>query len=195
MEPAAENSEPAPTAFPAAASRVVSRFSSNREIAVVQADYLALANDLEQAQALAASLEIQLSGKTNELARFKVIWERTQSDLAKLSNDLDALRKERHALANEAQRGAAYQHRYERLKAEHDELSAQVGRLESELARERAAHTQSRAELDTLHRRPNDGELRATLIALRAKIDAALGADSAGQGLDGADHIEIHFDA
>ncbi|HYR57814.1 MAG TPA: hypothetical protein VEO95_04255, partial [Chthoniobacteraceae bacterium] len=59
------------------------KFSTNREIAVVQADYMALANDLEQAQALASSLEIQLSGKTNELARFKAIWERTQSDLVK----------------------------------------------------------------------------------------------------------------
>lgn len=162
--------------------------SSNREIAVVQADYLALANDLEQAQSLASALELQLSGKTNELARFKVIWERTQADLLKFSQDLDTMRKERHALANDAQRGYAFKHKFEKLEVAHEELTKKVERLESELARERSAHMQSRAELEqaqklrevaapvsrSVTRGTDDPELRGAIEALRKQLDRVL---------------------
>jgi hypothetical protein len=158
---------------------------------VVQADYLALANDLEQAQALASTLEIQLSGKTNELARFKLIWERTQADLAKFEHDLDTMRKERHSLANDAQRAYAYEHKFEKLRAVHEELTAKADRLESELVRERAAHVQTRAELEALRETPGvrpggngaaplAGDLRRTLELLREQLDRVLGQPAGG---------------
>jgi len=176
------------------------KISSNREIAIVQADYLALANDLEQAQALSSTFEMELSGKTNELARFKLIWERTQNDLAKFERDIEGLRKERHALANEAQRAQAYEFKYQRVQAAYDELATRLERLESELVREREAHIQTRAQLDALPKggvRRNDPRLRQTLEELRATIDRALAGEpgKAAPALEPpkAEHIEIEF--
>ena len=176
------------------------KISSNREIAIVQADYLALANDLEQAQALSSTLEMELSGKTNELARFKLIWERTQNDLAKFERDIEGLRKERHALANAAQRAQAYEFKYQRVQAAYDELATRLERLESELVREREAHIQTRAQLDALPKggvRRNDPRLRQTLEELRATIDRALAGEpgKAAPALEPpkAEHIEIEF--
>ena len=185
------------------------KFSSNREIAVVQADYLALSNDLEQAQSLASSLELQLSGKTNELARFKLIWERTQTDLAKFAQDLETMRKERHTLANELQRAAAFEHKFEKLKAAHEELTARATRLESELVRERSAHVQSRIEVEELHAKwsgqpdglaggnPRDPALRRALEALRAQLDRVLSEPPVGGPAKPAapEHIAIEFGA
>jgi chromosome segregation ATPase len=176
------------------------KISSNREIAIVQADYLALANDLEQAQALASSLEMELSGKTNELARFKVIWERTQGDLTKFERDMEALRQERHILANEAQRGRAFELKFQKAQAAIDELTAKVERLSGELTREREAHEQSRALLTTVQKdggRRDDLRLRQTLEELRAQIDRALSrtGDPVGTPAEPpkAEHIEIEF--
>lgn len=190
--------------------------SSNREIAVVQADYLALANDLEQAQALASSLEIQLSGKTNELARFKLIWERTQADLLKFEQDLDKLRKERHALANDLQRAYAFEHKYEKVKASHEELLAKCARLEAELSGERTAHVKSREELADLRDEfaarlaklgagvpAPDPALRQSLLALRTQLDRVLTGGAGGAGGAAApaarpaatERIDIEFDA
>lgn len=187
------------------------RISSNREVAVVQADYLALANDLEQAQSLASALEMQLSGKTNELAQFKVIWERTQADLVKFAQDLDTMRKERHALANDAQRGYAYELKLQKLQVVHDELIKKADRLESELVRERASHMQSRVELEQLQaqreaarpvaRGGTDPELRAALEALRTQLDRVLGGGGGGAGpvrpaaKAAPEHIDIEFGA
>ncbi len=181
------------------------RISSNRDVAKVQADYLALANDLEQAQALTSTLEIQLSGKSNELARFKAIWERTQADLVKFANDLETMRKERHGLANEAQRGYAFEHKLNKLQAAHEELTARAERLEAELMRERAGHVETRAELERLKDKSapvgntRDPELRQALETLRAQLDRVLGAPPAAassqRGLKTAasERIDIEF--
>ena len=169
-----------------AAVQTGGKFSTNRNVAIVQADYLALANDLEQAQALSADLEIQLSGKTNELARFKAIWEKAQADLSKFASDLDTMRKERHALANEVQRGYAFEHKATKLQASHDELTERAERLEAELIRERAAHVEDRVELQKLREdttpargsapgNPRDAALRHALETLRAQLDRVLG--------------------
>lgn len=181
---------------------------------MVQADYLALANDLEQAQALASSLEIQLSGKTNELARFKSVWERAQADLVKFERDLDTMRRERHALANEVQKAYAVGHNYEKLKATHAELTARAEALEAELAGERKAHAQTRADLESalalVMAAPRaaagggarDSELRRMLEAIRVQIDLALGGSSHGGSAHvrtlpnpASEHIDIEFGA
>lgn len=185
-------------------------FSTNRNVAIVQADYLALANDLEQAHALSTDLEVQLSGKTNELARFKAIWEKAQADLAKFAADLDAVRKERHALANEVQRGYAFEHKLTKLQASHDELTERAERLETELIRERAAHLEDRAELEKLRGKstpdvgstpgnPRDPALRHVLETIRAQLDRVLGpgSDAAGNPIRpktaAAARIDIEF--
>lgn len=188
MDIPAQSSEspiPQPVSVDPLSPRVGGRLSSNRDIAVVQADYMALANDLAQAQSLAASLEIELSGKTNELANFKHVWERTQADLAKLERDIEELRKERHALANQAQRGQAYEYQFEKQKKLNTELQAKVGNLETELSAERAAHASARLELADLKEllpvspstgeaAPASAELRELLFNLKAKLDQVL---------------------
>jgi chromosome segregation ATPase len=161
--------------------RTGAKISTNHDIAVVQADYLALANDLEQAQALATALEMQLSGKTNELAQFKLIWERTQADLAKFDHDLTTMRKERHALANELQTAYAYQHKFERLKIVNEDLQARADRLEAELIAEQTSHAQTLQELELERANPSimsvnplAPDLREGLESLRDQLDRVL---------------------
>jgi len=193
---------------PPVGNRAGTKISSNRDIAVVQADYLALANDLEQAQALASTLELELSGKTNELARFKLIWERTQSDLVKFEHDLDVMRKERHSLANEVQKAYAIEHKYERLKFAYEDATAKVERLEADLLQERAAHQKTRQELEAASKSPgrppagaNDSLLRENLEALRDEIDRVLSLKPGKPGTSSShppvrqapEHIDIEF--
>lgn len=74
---------------------------SQRLGAALRADYEALQNDLEQAQLLAGDFQSQLAGKSNEVASMKHLLERASNDLRKLQEDVQALRAERHQLANE----------------------------------------------------------------------------------------------
>lgn len=169
--------------------RTGGKLSSNRQVAVVQADYIALANDLEQAKELTSALELQLSGKCNELAQFKHLWERTRSDMQKFEHDLEALRKERHSLANQVQLAFATEHRLEKLKREHEELTSRTEVLESELNAERTLHADARRsadalteEVEFLRRRTVNGggaqgldpNVRTELQMLRNQIDRIL---------------------
>lgn len=204
---------------PPTGNRVGGRISTNRDIAAVQAEYYALANDLEQAQALASTLEMQLSGKTNELAQFKLIWERTQADLARFEKGIEELRRERHTLANQVQRSYANDLQFEKLKKTHEELKAKAQALETELLMERAARQQAAMDLSKAREAasaagarpapaPNDGisdpELRATLQTLRDQLDRVLATPSAKSPakkapppriieVEPAEHIEISF--
>lgn len=186
------------------------KISSNREVAVVQADYVALANDLEQAHALTSTLELQLSGKCNELAQIKHIWERTKADMQKFEHDLDALRKERHALANQVQIAMATEHRYERLKREHATLQARTENLENELNAERVLHADARRnvedlkdELEVVRRRAAsaggglDPHVRSELLMLRNQIERILDAPATRSPRAHAEpeNIDISFSA
>ncbi len=160
------------------------KLSSNRQVAVVQADYVALANDLDQARELTAALEMQLSGKCNEVAQIKHLWERTRLDMQKFEKDLEALRKERHGLANQVQVAYAIEHRHEKLQREHGELTARAEVLASELSAERTLHADARRalesltdEVETLRRRGAGGVapgLRSELQSLRDHLDRIL---------------------
>jgi chromosome segregation ATPase len=171
------------------------KFSSNRQVAVVQADYVALANDLEQAKELTSALELQLSGKCNELAQFKHLWERTKSDMQKFERDLEALRKERHSLANQVQLAFATEHRLEKLKRDHEALIARAEALESELNAERILHADTRRSADALTEEVEflrnraasgsavqglDSGVRTELQLLRNQIDKILDAGGSG---------------
>jgi chromosome segregation ATPase len=183
------DSEPPATPIPEPA-RPGGKLSSNRQVAIVQADYVALSNDLEQAKELTSALELQLSGKCNELAQFKHLWERTKADMQKFEHDLEALRKERHALANQVQLAFATEHRLEKLKREHEELRSHTEILESELNAERILHADARRstealseEVEILRRRVANGgggqgldpSVRTELQMLRNQIDKVLG--------------------
>lgn len=164
---------------PMSATRLAGKLSSNRQVAVVQADYVALANDLEQAHALTASLDLQLSGKCNELSQFKHLWERTKADMQKFEHDLETLRKERHALANQVQIAMATEHRFEKLKREHEQLRARTERLEGEFGAERVLHADARRNVDDLQVELDDVRRRA--------------ANTAGPGLDPAFRSELQM--
>jgi septal ring factor EnvC (AmiA/AmiB activator) len=76
--------------------------------ATLRSDYEALRNDVQQANELAAEFQRQLSGKSNDFAQLKQLFEKTQEDLSHLNAGIAALREERHRLANEAMKGEAY---------------------------------------------------------------------------------------
>jgi chromosome segregation ATPase len=97
--------------------------------ASLSADREALQNDLEQAKELAADFQRQLSGKSNEVAHFKNLLEKTQKDLNRLDLHVQELRRERHHLANEAMRATALDAQLKRANEEVDELRKQVDTL------------------------------------------------------------------
>lgn len=208
-------SEPDAAPIPEPVRATGGKLSSNRQVAVVQADYVALANDLEQAKELTSALEHQLSGKCNELAQFKHLWERTRSDMLKFEHDLEALRKERHALANQVQLAFATEHRLEKLKREHEEVISRTEVLESELSAERILHADARRsadalteEVEFLRRRSTNGgtqgldpNVRTELQMLRNQIDKILGTPTSAaapgsrqrRGTPEPENIDISF--
>lgn len=88
----------------------------------VAADYEALRNDLEQAQAIASDFQRQAAGKSNELAEMRILLERTTSDLTKLQASIAQLRQERHDLANRVMAAAALELKLKRSEAECERL-------------------------------------------------------------------------
>ena len=73
----------------------------------LNAEYEALQNDLEQAKHLARDYQNQLNDKSNDLAVLKQTLEHTAAHLAKLQENIVALRHERHNLANEVMKVVA----------------------------------------------------------------------------------------
>ena len=119
-----------------------------RLTANLRGDYAALQNDFEQAQMLAADFKGQLAGKTNEVAHLKQVFEKAALDLANLQEGINALREERHRLANEAMRAVALEHRLKRAEAEYARLLAEAepaARREQGLEMQ-AAHLQAEVE-------------------------------------------------
>ena len=92
----------------------------------LMADHAALQNDLVQAQELAADFQRQLAGKSNDHAQLKQILEKTQTDLTHLQTGIVELREERHRLANEAMRAAAFEFKLTKVSDERDRLRVEV---------------------------------------------------------------------
>jgi chromosome segregation ATPase len=99
--------------------------------ASVRADYEALRNDVDQAKELAAELQRQLAGKSNEVAHFKQLLEKTQNDLNRLEASLQSLRRERHEFANEIMRLGALEAELKRVKAARDQLQTEAEKFRS----------------------------------------------------------------
>lgn len=129
--------------------------------ASLRADYVALQNDLEQAQEMAADFQRQLAGKSNEVAHFKALLEKTSADLLRLEGHTTELRQERHRLANEVMVAAELKFTVEDLRNERELL-----RRESEALR--GALTSSATEFqDKLKSQEME------ILRLRAALDAA----------------------
>jgi chromosome segregation ATPase len=118
----------------------------------IAADLEALRNDVECAQEMAAVYQRQLSGKSNELADLKQIFERTQNDFAALQKSISDLREERHRLANEAMRGIAFERKLAQVTEERDALRKEVLELRHRHApaTDQARYLTLLAELDAL---------------------------------------------
>src|SRR4030088_2824350 len=105
--------QPAGTAVPAEAASS-EKLVNPRLSGSLASDHAALQNDLVQAQELAADFQRQLAGKSNDHAQLKQILEKTQVDLAHFQAGIVELRAERHRLANEAMRAAAFEFKLEK---------------------------------------------------------------------------------
>jgi DNA repair exonuclease SbcCD ATPase subunit len=146
-----------------AASLTNPNLSSN-----LRSEYEALRNDVEQANELAAELQRQLSGKSNEVAEFKQLFEKTQRDLGHLQASINELRQERHRLANEAMRVVAFERKLADVTAERNRLKTELHVLRQSLTtsaedsdrrlRERDAEiTRLSQEVDNLHGKSRGG--------------------------------------
>jgi chromosome segregation ATPase len=162
--------------------------------ASLQSDYEALRNDLEQANDLAADFQRQLAGKSNEVAHFKSLLERTKVDLGRLDAHVQELRKERHRLANEVMRSAALEQQLRRSNEEIDRLKVEVDTLRSaggnrveELLlvseEQQKEITRLRAALEVLKRSkpgtapaPEDGKMQQQIAELTSLVKSLQGA-------------------
>lgn len=99
----------------------------NKELsASLRADFEALENDLEQANAMTLDLQCQLAGKSNEFALLKHVFEKTSKNLAHLQADITSLREERHRLANEAMEATALQFTLDHTIKQRDQLQEEL---------------------------------------------------------------------
>lgn len=135
----------------------------------LRADYEALRNDLDQAKELAGDFQRQLAGKSNEVAHFKSLLERTQRDLTRLDEHVQELRRERHRLANDAMKAQALELELKRTREE-------IGRLRTEVEVLRQAGSGRMAELQIVNEEQQKeiGRLRAAIEVLRQRESAAV---------------------
>ena len=154
-----------PPPVPAQHSQPASVLTNPNLSAALRAEYEALLHDVEQAHALCAEFQRQLAGKSDEVAEFKQLFEKTQVDLDRLQAGITELREERHRLANEAMRVAALARKLADAGAERDWLIA-------ELERTKQGHTADIQEAAQIIRE------RDTLIEKLSRELAARGARS-----------------
>jgi chromosome segregation ATPase len=153
------------------------------------ADQEALANDLAQAQELAADFRRVAADKTNEVAHLKRLLEQVQSDLARYEQHIAELRQERHRLANEAMRVT--------------DLEIQLGDLAAENARikkENAALRQAWAAKNGGGASPQIEELARTvrrlqdMVEQRGEVPGPAKRRGGPPPADDPDFIDISFD-
>ncbi len=112
---------------PAVISGSATGIGINKELtASLRADFVALENDLEQANAMTLELHGQLAGKSNEFAHLKHVFEKTSKNLDHLQRDITELREERHRLANEAMKATALEFTLQMITKERDQLKSDL---------------------------------------------------------------------
>src|SRR4051812_20339659 len=143
MEPITAEQETTPPAPALAQPQGVSSTLGPR----VAADYEALRNDLEMAQAIASDFQREVAGKSNELAEMRMLMERTQNDLTKLQASIAQLRRERHDLANRVMIASAAELRLKRSEAECERLRKEADAFRGAVG---VAGTEAKAEVRRL---------------------------------------------
>ena len=136
--------------------------------ATLRAEYEALQNDVEQANELAAEFQRQLAGKSNEVAEFRQLFEKTQKDLTRLQASITELREERHRLANEAMRAAAFERKLAQMTGERDRLLAEL-----DLTKQAVASGADESRRCVLDRDAQIARLLMELTELREKNPAS----------------------
>jgi chromosome segregation ATPase len=116
--------DPPPPAAPSAPPGQLSSLGTK-----ISADLEATRNDLEQVRELAAEYQRELSGKSNELAGLKQLFEKTRQHLIQLELNVKTLREERHRLANRAMEADALEMKLQKMTAQRDRLLAEIERL------------------------------------------------------------------
>ena len=134
----------------------------------IRAEYEALQNDVEQAHELAAEFQRQLAGKSNEVAEFKQLFEKTQTDLTRLQTSITELRAERHRLANEAMRAMAFERKLAEVTADRNRLQAEL-----DLAKKSVIKDANESERRLLDRDAQIAKLSLQLIELRERYPAS----------------------
>jgi hypothetical protein len=120
-------SVPTPTqSAPSSAAEIPAPLINPNLTAILRAEYETLLKDLEKARLLAAELQRQLQGKSEEVTELKALFEKAQVDLGHLQKSIMELRHERHRLANEAMRAVAFERRLAEVTAERDRLSSEL---------------------------------------------------------------------
>lgn len=94
--------------------------------AALRDDYDALQEDLRQANEVAASMEVQLAGKSKEVMHMKFLFEQTKAHLGHMQDSIVAMRMERHKIANEAMRAMGLDLMLARVTAERDRLKNEL---------------------------------------------------------------------
>lgn len=153
----------------------------------LRADQEALANDLALAQELAADFRSQVADKANEVAHLKRLLEQTQANLVRFGKDIAELRAERHRLANEAMKAAAYEMQARRLAAECERLRTENAELRRQSAVTPGSVDERLAALTRTVER-----LRASIDSAEAPVPRPPRASSAGRPVE--DFIDIVFD-
>lgn len=137
--------------------------------ATLRAEYDALQNDVQQAHELAAEFQRQLAGKSNEVAEFKHLFEKTKTDLGRLQASITELREERHRLANEAMRATAFERKLADVTADRNRLQNEL-----EFAKQSASTGGSESERRLIERDRQIAQLSLQLTELRKTTPSPL---------------------
>ncbi len=156
-------SSPTPEAHASADTGVNFHLSAS-----LRADFEALQNDFEQANAMAQDLQCQLAGKSNDFAQLKHVFEKTHRNLTQLQKDIEELREERHRLANEAMRATSLELLLQKAASDRDVLQQKLEkqtREQNELVAKLTAELEGAKEQAAALPRPPQVVMRGNRIA------------------------------
>ena len=92
-------------------------------------DYDILQDDLRQVNDAAAGLNDELAGKSKQLKHLSFLIEQAKAHLGHMRDSIDAMRKERHKLANTVLGAPVIQQMLSRATAERDQLRGELNRI------------------------------------------------------------------
>lgn len=128
-------------------------------------DYDILQDDLRQVNDAAAGLNDEVAGKSKQLMHLSFLIEQAKAHLGHMRDSIDAMRKERHKLANTVLGAPVIQQMLSRATAERDQLRGELNRLLEGHAREDSQKAQRELRFDK--RDHQIAELTFEVVTLR----------------------------